>query len=120
MKNILFFFVLLACLVSCSVYQKSEGVKTEKLTVKVFQTLDAESVLARPIDTFWGTTDYNMVVKIVTYSEHRPLYDGKMFSDKFVMIGTWTYETTEHKEKTVPVYISIKEYERFKQDPRFY
>ncbi len=74
----------------------------QNLSVKIFQTLDKNSALAR-------TSDYD-VVKLVTMEEM--YYDGKKITGTFVLVDTYTYETKKGDYKTVPVYIRYSEYKK--------
>lgn len=83
-----------------------DNISLEKthLNLKIFQTLGKHQALA------W-TTHYD-IVKIITLDNI--YYDGKQIKGDFILVDTYTYETTQGIVKTVPVYVLTSEYDLIK------
>lgn len=77
------------------------------LDAKIFQALNSHEALA--------TTGYNLnniIVKLITSED--TYYDGKWVSGTFIMVDTYTYENKQETIKTVPVFIKVSEYNKYK------
>ena len=98
--------VLSGCSVLQSTSQPQKG-KTVVLDMKVIQTLSQHSALA--LTKVSGYSVYlGDVVKVI--SETGIMYDDLVLKGRFVLVGTYTYETKKETIKTVPVYMSSSEY----------
>lgn len=100
----------MAAVTGCSVLQSTsqpQKGQTVVLDMKVIQTLSQHSALA--ITKGSGYSVYlGDVVKII--SETGIMYDNLVFRGRFVLVGTYTYETKKETIKTVPVYMRRSEY----------
>ena len=77
------------------------------MDAKIFQALNSHEALA--------TTGYNLnniIVKLITSED--TYYDGKWVSGTFIMVDTYTYENKQETIKTVPVFIKVSEYNKYK------
>ena len=119
-KTTLFFSaVLFLMITSCTtletvtpLYNSSIGDKCD-INVKIFQAFNSHEALAKG----FGSND--IVVKLITTED--TFYDGKILSGRYVMVDTYTYthkndgkKDSEEYIKTVPVFIKVSEYNRYK------
>lgn len=106
-STILVLFTCSSCFSAASISSSSYGNDISKddtyLDLTIMQTLSKGEALAK-------TSDYD-IVKIETLEE--VYYDGKKISGRFRLIDTYTYVTNSGSTKTVPVFVSQKEYKSY-------
>lgn len=119
MKRVFILLLLLAeILCGCSTTYSSTssakfsmGKTTYISNYRVMQTLNPHLVLA--IDN--RAVENKLIIAIQTASRSNPMYDEQIISGRFVMVDTFTYETTRDRygrttRKTVPLVVPEKDY----------
>lgn len=97
-----------SCL-AIALYEKSKSNITKSsgyLELEIFQVISDYEALAK--------TETGDIVKVETTVE--PYYDSKKLSDNFIRIGTYSYSTLMGIQKTVPVFVKMKEYIKVKNE----
>lgn len=115
MKNTTLLFsalLLLLFVSSCSIFTRSTlsnasiGDKCY-LNATIFQAVNNHEALATT-----SQAPNSIVVKLITSED--TFYDGKRVSGNFIMVDTYTYENKQETIKTVPVFIKVSEYNKYK------
>ena len=103
---------ILLLLSSCSIFTRASlsnasiGDKCY-LNATIFQAVNNHEALATT-----SREPYSIVVKLITSED--TFYDGKRVSGTFIMVDTYTYENKQETIKTVPVFIKVSEYDKYK------
>ena len=106
MKKTLLFALMLLLVSSCSALKDFTSQNRKPLDVEIIQTLSINEALA--IDNQFH------IFKLESFEE--TYYDGKRVNGNFYRIGTYTYETKDNIQKTVPVYMRLSEYRKLKKN----
>ena len=104
--------IILLFLSSCSIITRASlsnasiGDKCY-LNATIFQAVNSHEALATT-----SQVPNSIVVKLITSED--TFYDGKRVSGNFIMVDTYTYENKQETIKTVPVFIKVSEYNKYK------